>query len=78
MSLNTRLDSDITAPGMLDRIVFPLISVTGRITKPAVKWEQAGARGLSLECTFWDELANAPLYKWTGTSYTTIDEGTAL
>jgi hypothetical protein len=78
MNVTSRMDSDITAPGHLDRIVFPLISVTGRIITPEIKWENEGARELTLACTFWDALNLAPLYKWTGTAYTTIDAGTAL
>lgn len=76
MTINTRFDLDVTAPGAGDQILFPIPAVYGRVIKPAISWEQGGVRGLSIEATFWDELANAPLNKWTGSTNVQIDDGT--
>lgn len=78
MTLNTRFDADITAPGAGDKIAFPIPSVTGRIIKPAISWESEGTRGLSIEAGYWDALDSAALNKWSGQTMTEIDDGTPL
>lgn len=75
LTLEVRLDSDVTPPGEMDMIVFPLVGVTGRIIDPEIKWESGGVRMMSLTATHWDEIGDASLYSWSGTASTALDAG---
>lgn len=75
LQMEARFDSDVTAPGEMDMITFPLANVVGRITAPEVKWESDGVRMLSFTASFWDEIADAALYSWSGTALTEVDGG---
>jgi hypothetical protein len=76
LQMECRFDSDVTAPGEMDLITFPFAAVVGRITEPEIKWDSGGVRMLSFTATQWDELTEAPLYSWSGTALTELDDGT--
>lgn len=76
MTIEARMDSDVTAPGPGDQILFPIPAVYGRVMPGVtINWEQNGARRLSIPATFWDELSGAPLNLWNGSSNTQVDDG---
>lgn len=75
LQLEVRLDSDVDPPGEMDMIVFPLVAVTGRIIDPEIKWESGGVRMMSFTATHWDEIADASLSSWDGSTITSIDTG---
>ena len=77
LAIEARFDSDVTAPGEMAMVTFPLAAVVGRIIDPEVKWEAGGVRMLSFTASFWDEIADAHLYSWSGTASTLLDEGPA-
>lgn len=64
MSLETVFDTSVTAPGVGDAITLPLAGVTGTVLQAKVKWEEGKERGLSITATYWDALANAPVYRY--------------
>ena len=75
LTMEVRLDSDVTPPGEMTMITFPLANVVGRIIDPEIKWESGGVRMMSFTATHWDEIADASLYSWSGTASTELDAG---
>jgi len=59
LSLETLFDDSVDAPGLGERIAFPLVGVVGRILDVEPKWDQSGARMLSITATSWDSLGNS-------------------
>jgi hypothetical protein len=57
LQMETRFDSDVTPPEMLDAITFPLADIVGYV-KPGteVAWEEGGVRMLSFTAAGWDSL----------------------
>lgn len=57
LSMETRFDSDVQPPEILDQIVFPYAGVKGYV-KPGteISWEDGGARMLSFTAAGWDSL----------------------
>ena len=87
-TLDVLFTSDVTAPGLGELIVFPLLTdagganpICGTILKATVKWEAKGARMLSISATNWDSLGARPAAKsydpGTGT-FTTVAQTVAL
>jgi hypothetical protein len=68
-SLDTLFTSDVEAPGLGELIAFPLLAdtlgnpVCGSILKVTVKWEEKGARMLTITATNWDSLGARPTAK---------------
>jgi hypothetical protein len=74
LTLETIFDANVAAPGKMERIALPLIGVTGRVMDVTVKWEKGKERGLSIEVSHWDSLANGTGYVLTpGGVYTSLD-----
>lgn len=76
-TLETLFETDVNAPGLGELIVFPLLAddlgnpVCGAITKVTPKWDENGARMLSITATNWDSLGARPTVK----SYNPDTEG---
>lgn len=62
LNFETRFDSAVEAPGLMNEIDFPLVGVTGRVLDVTPKWEGGKERILTIEASFWDSLASAVLY----------------
>ncbi len=87
-SLDTLFTTDVTAPGIGELMVLPLLTdesgdnpVCGTILKVSVKWEAKGMRMLTITATNWDSLGVRPATKsydaGTGT-FTTVTNTVAL
>jgi len=65
LKMETRFDSDVDPPEILDEIVFPLAGVTGHVAPGAeIKWDEDGVRMLSFTAKNWDGLDGAETYKF--------------
>lgn len=69
-TLETLFETDVDAPGLGELIVFPLLDddlgnpVCGTILKVTPKWDENGARSLSITATNWDSLGARPTVKF--------------
>lgn len=72
LTMKTRFDSDITAPGLGEPITLPMPALVARILDVSVEWDEDGVRMLSITATHWDSMPTAKLYHWTGSTMTLI------
>lgn len=76
LKLETRFDSDVTPPELLDAITFPLAGIIGYV-KPGteVAWEEGGVRMLSFTAAGWDSLQgeNVSRFRWNDGTDALVD-----
>ena len=58
MTLKTLFTSDVTAPGLGEKINFPLAGITGRVMGVDVDWEKSGQKMLSIEVSSFDSFVD--------------------
>lgn len=65
LQMETRFDSDVEPPEILDAITFPLAEIVGYV-KPGseVSWEEGGVRSLSFTAAGWDSLQGEDVKRW--------------
>jgi hypothetical protein len=79
LTLKTLFTLDVAAPGLGERIVFPLVGVIGTILDVTVDWEDNSGRMLSIEATSWDTFQNAVTAQhYDGTTWTPIVDTVAV
>jgi len=74
LSLETLFTADVSAPGIGEQILFPLVGVVGRILDVEVKWEDASGRMLSITATKWDSLTGETAEHFDGASWTPVED----
>lgn len=86
-NFKTLFTDDVAAPGVGERIVFPLLDddlgnpVCGVILDASVEWDEKGGRMLSIDASNWDSLGRRPevkSYDPTTETWATVADTVAL
>ncbi len=79
LTLKTLFTADKSAPGIGERITFPLVGVVGHILDVSVDWENTQGRQLGIEATSWDVFDATTVAKhYNGSAWVAVADTVAI